>query len=81
MTEQLAYLANLNKTRYVSPSAFASLYAQLGKKEQALLWLEKAYEVRDVRLPYLAFEGNPEFATLKEEPRFRAIVNKVRSPQ
>jgi len=80
MTEQLAYLANLNKTRYVSPSAFASLYAQLGKKEQALLWLEKAYEVRDVRLPYLAFEGNPEFATLKDEPRFQALVRKVRSP-
>jgi TolB-like protein/DNA-binding winged helix-turn-helix (wHTH) protein/Tfp pilus assembly protein PilF len=80
MTEQLAYLANLNKTRYVSPSAFASIYAQLGKKEQALLWLEKAYEVRDVRLPYLAFEGNPEFATLKDEPRFQAVVRKVRSP-
>ncbi len=80
MTEQLAYLANLNKTRYVSPSSFASLYVQLGKKEQALLWLEKAYEVRDVRLPYLAFEGNPEFATLKDEPRFQAVVRKVRSP-
>jgi TolB-like protein/DNA-binding winged helix-turn-helix (wHTH) protein/tetratricopeptide (TPR) repeat protein len=81
MTEQLSYLTKLNKTRYVSLSAFASLYAQLGNKEQALLWLEKAYEVRDVRLPYLAFKDNPSFATLKDEPRFQAVVRKVRSPQ
>jgi hypothetical protein len=80
-TEQLAYLTNLRKTRYVSPSAFASLYAQLGNKEQALLWLEKAYEERDVMLPCLAFEYNPAFAILKDEPRFRAVAKKVRPPQ
>ncbi len=45
---QLARLTQISneQTRYVHPSLVAEVYAGLGRKEDAFVWLEKAYNVR-----------------------------------
>ena len=76
-----AYLAKQNKDHYVSPYWFASVSAQLGDKQQALAWLEKAYDERDVLLFCLHAEQNSVFSALRDEPRFRAVVAKLHIPE
>ena len=56
-------------------SAVAGIYAILGDKEQAVDWLEKAYEQSDDFLVFLNIQ--PEFENLRSEPRFRALVKKI----
>jgi TolB-like protein/class 3 adenylate cyclase/Flp pilus assembly protein TadD len=56
-------------------SAVAGIYAILGDKEQAVDWLEKAYEESDDFLVFLNIQ--PQFENLRSEPRFRALVKKI----
>ena len=56
-------------------SAVAGIYAILGDKEQAVDWLEKAYEQSDDFLVFLNIQ--PQFENLRSEPRFRALVKKI----
>jgi serine/threonine protein kinase/tetratricopeptide (TPR) repeat protein len=66
------------KTMYVPPFVIASSYARLGEKDEALKWLEKAYEQRDYRMTLLnvAFE----FDGLRSDPRFIDLVRRVGLP-
>jgi tetratricopeptide (TPR) repeat protein len=52
----------------------ARSYMHLGKREEALQTLEKAYQVRDPRLMFWlpAFE---EFDPLRSEPRFQKLLH------
>jgi tetratricopeptide (TPR) repeat protein len=74
--DQLMVLSN---QRYVSAASFATVYLGLGDKEQALTWLEKAYEERSAGL--LLLKVNPILDPLRSEPRFKALVAKVFSAQ
>jgi TolB-like protein/DNA-binding winged helix-turn-helix (wHTH) protein len=78
--EALAYLTRTGQHRYVSPSAYAKLYAELGDKEQAIEWLQRAYEVRDVELPCLPNSHDDAFSSIRQDPRVVAIFDKVRPP-
>jgi TolB-like protein/DNA-binding winged helix-turn-helix (wHTH) protein len=78
--EYAAYLNKQSKQRYISPYWFASVNAELGNKEQALAWLEKAYEERDVCLFCLRADANALFSSLSDEPRYKAILKKMRFP-
>ena len=53
----------------------ALIYARLDDKNQALDWLERAYEVRYPSILYLKIV--PEFDPLHSEPRFQALLEKV----
>ena len=55
-------------------SAVAGIYAILGDKEQAVDWLEKAYEQSDDFLVFLNIQ--PQFENVRSEPRFRALIKK-----
>jgi tetratricopeptide (TPR) repeat protein len=50
----------------------AKAYSRLGEKEQALKWLEQAYERRDFML-YLV-KIDPDFDALHSDPRFEEII-------
>jgi predicted Zn-dependent protease len=64
--------------RYVSAIDFARAYAQLKRKEETLRYLELSYEQH---APYLAqIQCNPNFDFLHSDPRYRAIVKKMRLP-
>src|SRR5438876_2539735 len=57
----------------------ASIYAGLGEKEQALEWLEKAYDERSDLLVYLNVD--PIFdSRLRSEPRFSQILKDMGLP-
>lgn len=63
------------KKRYIPATYFGMLYAGLGDWEQALDWLEKAYEERADGLTWINVE--PMFDGLRQRPRFQALVKKM----
>lgn len=75
--EALQELSALNERspNYVSPVSFAAIYAGLNDPEQALDHLERALQARDTSLPVNLL--NPEFDTLRSEPRFQAIRQRL----
>jgi TolB-like protein/Tfp pilus assembly protein PilF len=70
----LAALENESKKRYISPQSFAIVHMGLGNKEQALDYLEKAYEERSFISPGLADE---RWDVLRSEPRFQDILRRM----
>src|SRR6266446_4269999 len=58
---------------YVSPSDFADAYAELGRKEETIRYLEQSYRERSPHLVFL--QSDPFFDFLHSDPRYRAIVN------
>jgi TolB-like protein/class 3 adenylate cyclase/Flp pilus assembly protein TadD len=63
------------KQRFVSPTLRAIVYLGLGEKDKALDWLEKSYEQQDGWCPF--FNVSPVWDSLRNEPRFQALVKKV----
>ncbi len=51
------------------------MYARLGEKEQALVWLEKAVEGRDFYI--VAINVDPDWDILRADPRFVVLVKRV----
>ena len=72
-------LLALAKTRYVSPSSIAAVYAALGDVEPALDALDQAFVARDTRLIFL--KDDPRLMSLRQEPRFVALMHKLKLDQ
>ena len=68
-----------SKQRFVSAYFFALVYAGLEDRDQAFLWLEKAYEERFFRLAY--FKQESLWGPLRSDPRFADIVRRIGIPQ
>jgi eukaryotic-like serine/threonine-protein kinase len=66
-------------TTYVAPFDIAALYANARKTDEALAWLEKAYDAHDPRTP--AMYVVPTFTNLHSEPRFRELLRRMNLPQ
>jgi serine/threonine protein kinase/tetratricopeptide (TPR) repeat protein len=66
-----------SKSRFVPPFHIAQVYNNLRDKEQALYWLEKAYDIRDPRMTFLK---TFPFRNIKDDPRFKDIVRRVGLP-
>jgi TolB-like protein/DNA-binding winged helix-turn-helix (wHTH) protein len=75
--EILARLAKLSREHYVSPQDFAVVQLGLGDKDQAMAWLERAYEERAFEV--LAFSGEL-FDRLSDDPRFQDLRRRMRLP-
>ena len=61
------------------PWSIAWIYADLGEKDQALDWLEQAYEAHSGDLVYVKVD--PGFYSLRGEPRFQALLEKIGFPK
>jgi serine/threonine protein kinase/Tfp pilus assembly protein PilF len=72
-------LIELSKKQYVSPVAIAGIYNRFGEKDKAFEWLEKAYQERSTRLPYLMIV--PIFQNLHGDPRFQDLIRRIGLPQ
>ncbi len=70
----ISELEELSKQEYVSPGLIALIYAGLGQKDQAFKLLEEAYERSD-GLNYLKVD--PEFDSLRSDPRFTELLKKI----
>ena len=64
--------------QYVSPMDFADTYAQLGRKEETIRYLEQSYQEREPHVVYL--QSDPNFDFLHSDPRYRDIVDKMGLP-
>jgi hypothetical protein len=61
----------------VSPTELAVLFVALDEPEKAVASLQRAYAAHDYQLQYL---GNPEFDSLRSDPRFAHLVRSVGLP-
>ncbi len=59
-------------------SLFAEAYIGLGEKDEAMAWLERAYEEHDQWMVYI--NSYPGWDDLRSEPRFQALVQRVELP-
>jgi len=71
----LVKLQGLATKRYVPSLYIAVVYAGLGEKDQAFLWLEKAYEERCDYLVYLRSE--PLGDALRNDPRYAELIHRL----
>jgi TolB-like protein/Tfp pilus assembly protein PilF len=69
-------VARSRKT-FVLPWDVATLYAYAGDKDRCLEWLERAYVVRDPVLPWL---WAPDFDSVRDDPRFRDLLKRMKLP-
>jgi TolB-like protein/Tfp pilus assembly protein PilF len=74
----LDQLGAASKQRYVPALSFAMVYLGLGDKEQAFLWLEKAYDERTNSLAYLNVQAT--WDPLRSDPRFADLVRRIGLP-
>jgi TolB-like protein/Tfp pilus assembly protein PilF len=74
----LDQLGAASKQRYVPALSFATVYVGLGEKEQAFLWLEKAYDERTNSLAYLKVQST--WDPLRPDPRFADLVRRIGLP-
>ena len=72
-------LLELKKHRYVTPAALVNVYIGLANKDQAFVWLEKAFEERSNYLAYL--KVFPILDPLRADPRFADLIRRVGLPQ
>ena len=68
-------LKKLSKERYVPASNIALIYVGLGETNQALDWLEKAYDERDVHLTFLKTVSY--WDSIRQESRFTSLLGRA----
>ena len=68
-------LVELSKQRYISPYCLALIYASMDEKDQAIDWLQTAYESHVSELIYLKVD--PYLDKIRSDARFKALLKKV----
>jgi TolB-like protein/tetratricopeptide (TPR) repeat protein/predicted Ser/Thr protein kinase len=60
------------------PTDIALIHAALGENDEAMVWLEKAYQEREVQL--VRAKVDPRFNPLRNDPRFQALLRRMNFP-
>ncbi len=71
----LDLLKSRSRRQYIPAYAIALIYAGLGEKDNAFLWLGKAYDDRSTSLAYLKVD--PVLNSLRSDPRFVGLVQRI----
>jgi eukaryotic-like serine/threonine-protein kinase len=71
----LASLKESASQKFVHPSSIARACAEVGEKDEAFAWLQKAYQERDYQMTLL--KVNPLFDSLRSDPRFNDLLRRV----
>jgi TolB-like protein/DNA-binding winged helix-turn-helix (wHTH) protein/Tfp pilus assembly protein PilF len=74
----LAELKGRSKREYIPPYHMALIHAGLGEKEQALAWLEKAYEDRSFSL--VTIGSWKQFDGLHRDSHFQDLLRRISFP-
>jgi TolB-like protein/DNA-binding winged helix-turn-helix (wHTH) protein/tetratricopeptide (TPR) repeat protein len=69
----------LSTHAYVDPYDMAAPYAGLADKDQAMKWLNKAYEERSAQMTHLKVEA--VFDNLRSDPRFQDLLRRMNFPE
>ena len=73
--EILNELIESAKEEYVPSTAFAILYIGLKNNDNAISWLEQAYEERSPLMVYL--NCAPEYDPMRSDPRFISLLKRM----
>jgi len=76
--KMLADLLARSRQGHISSYVIAEVYAGLGKKDEAVRWLEKAYGEHESAAPEIGEE--PMFDPLRSDPRFRDLLQRMKLP-
>jgi TolB-like protein/DNA-binding winged helix-turn-helix (wHTH) protein/Flp pilus assembly protein TadD len=68
----LRTLETVSKTKYVPPYAMALISAGLEQRDAVFVWLERAFDARDIHLIYLPVD--PKWDSYRADPRFEALI-------
>jgi serine/threonine protein kinase/Tfp pilus assembly protein PilF len=71
-------IERLGASLYVSPYLTAMIYSNLGDRETAFSYLDKALDIRDGRLAWIAID--PQFEILRGDARFAEILRRTNNP-
>ncbi len=71
-------LAARSRTTYVQATEIARLYAYAGDRDRAFDWLDRAYDARDTWMSFV--NTDPRFDSLHSDPRFRALLQRMKMP-
>lgn len=72
----LRELRSLSEEAYVPPYNMAVVYNGLGDSTEAVRWLERAYNERDVRMVFLGVD--PLWDSLRSHPVFSSLLERMR---
>ena len=72
--EVLNILEAVSRERYVPPYATALAYSGLGQHDQALDWLDRAYDAHDVHLVLIPVD--PKWDAFRSDERFLALIKR-----
>ena len=75
---EIEFLENPVRIRDTSPVDLAELHAEIGQREEAVRLLNKAADEHSPKLPFRI--NSPDFDSLHNDPRFRAIAQRVGLP-
>jgi serine/threonine protein kinase/TolB-like protein len=70
------FIANAGRAKAYD---IAEIYAWRGEKDKAFEWLDRAYQQRSSDL--YGFRNNPDFASLRSDARFTAMLRKMKLPE
>ena len=71
----LHQLKVISGKKYVASHDVAAIYVGLGEKSKAIAWLNKGYDEHSYTVLQLGVE--PEFDSLRSDPRFKDLVQRV----
>jgi len=77
--DSLRSTGELQQREQEDPNWAARFYGIIGEQEKALGLLERAYEDTTIYMEWLVY--NQEFDSLRDEPRFKAIMQKLGLPE
>jgi hypothetical protein len=71
----LSELQAMSKDKYAPPYPMASIYAALGDKDEAFVWLERVYKERSYYVVWLNIDR--VFDGLRSDSRFQDLLNRI----
>jgi tetratricopeptide (TPR) repeat protein len=80
LRKELELRTALARRRHVNATELARIHAQLGEKDEAFRWLNKALAEREYRL-YASIKTLPAFDGLRSDPRYKEILKKMNLPE
>lgn len=75
LQRMIDYLNEAARDQYISPMNFAIAYAGLGDANQAIEWLEKAYQEHAIWMVFL--KTDPQFDGIRADPRFQNLLKQI----
>ena len=63
----------------LKPYAVAQAHASRNEKQQALEWLDRAYDARDSDLQFV--RNDPLLGSIRQDPRYKAFLRKMNLPE